>query len=81
MEQFLSDQVELWVRRWVYRVVRVQQATWHAGTVYLDNFPWRYLRLSAAYHDPIFGFSEIREVKTTLTSTPLPWRTVPGTAI
>ena len=64
MEDFLRDHDELWVRRWVYRVVRVQGAIWHAGTVDSNDFPWRYPRLSAGYHGPIFVFSDIREVKT-----------------
>ena len=81
MEQYISDHVELWVQRWVYRVVLVQEATWHAGTVDSDNFPWRYPQLSAGYHGPIFVFSEIREAKKRITSTSLPWRTVPATAI
>ena len=81
MEQFRRNRVELWVPRWVYRVVQVQQATWHAGTVDSDDFPWRYPRLSAGYHGPIVVFSEKPAPKTRITSTSLPWRTVPGTAI
>ena len=78
---FHMEATELWVRRCTYRVVRVQGVTWHAGTVDSDNFPWRYPRLSTGYQGPIFVFSEISAPKSSLTSTSLPWRTVPGTAI